>query len=235
MVQRNRHQRRAEKTLVRSQPVVRALAVHEAGHCVARVLTARTIGWDAAEVIEYIEVGSAPIATAASYGLRSQVVSWGRFLSKPMQEFVASRRPSSTPAAGYAPVLDDPDIVPMFAEMRVSGIDLDEWFRVRSIVAMFGPIAEAKLIERPFNEVWNSNTSRDDALGVMRAGVLCGMSPDQIAASANDHVAIAEQHMARPEVWHAIMTLADSMRPGRMSGRQAAAIIVRALTASQRT
>jgi hypothetical protein len=229
MVQRNRRQRRAEKTLARSQPVVRTLAVHEAGHCVARVLTARTVGWDAAGVIEYIEVGSAPIAMGADPGLRSQVVSWGRFLSKPMQDFVAARRPPASRPTGYAPVLDDPDIIPMFAEMRASGIDLDAWFRVRGIVAMFGPMAEAKLIERPFNELWNSNACRDDALSLMRAGVLCGMTPEQIAASANETVAIAEQHMTRPEVWRAITTLADNMKPGRMSGRQAAAIIVRAL------
>ena len=236
MVQRNRHQRRAdhrraEKTLARSQPVVRALAVHEAGHCVARVLTARAIGWDAAEVIEYIDVGSAPISTGAEQGLRSQVVSWGRFLSKPMQEFVVARRPTTGHTTGYAPVLDDPDVIPMFAEMRASGIDIDGWFRVRSIVAMFGPMAEAKLIEKPFNDVWNA--SRDDALGLMRAGVLCGMTPEQIAASSNDNVSIAEQNMARPDVWRAITALADNMRPGRMSGRQAAAIIVRALTATQ--
>jgi hypothetical protein len=233
MVQRNRRQRRAEKTIARSQPAVRALAVHEAGHCVARVLTARAIGWDAGEVIDYIEVGSAPIGRGADRGLRSQVVSWGRFLSKPMQEFVAARRPATNPTAGYAPVLDDPDIIPLFAEMRASGIDLDTWFRVKSMVAMFGPMAEAKLIERPFDQVWNSKTSRDDALSLMRAGVLCGMTPEQIAASANENVSIADRSMGRPEVWRAIMTLADNMRPGRMSGRQAAAIIVRALAANQ--
>ena len=232
MVQRNRRQRRAEKAVSRSEPVVRTLAVHEAGHCVARVLTARAVGWDAAEAIEYIEVGSMPVAMGADRGLRSQVVSWGRFLSKPMQDFVAARRPTANPSAGYAPVLDDPDIIPMFAEMRASGIDLDGWFRVRSIVAMFGPMAEAKLIEKPFNELWNSNACRDDALSLMRAGVLCGMTPEQIAASANENVSIAEQNMARPEVWRAITTLADNMKPGRMSGRQAAAIIVRALAVS---
>ena len=238
MVQRNRHQRRAdqrraEKTLAHSQPVVRTLAVHESGHCVARVLTARAVGWNAAEVIEYIEVGSAPIAMGADRGLRSQVASWGRFLSKPMQDFVEAHRPPEERPAGYSPVRDDPDIIPMFAEMRASGIDLDGWFRVRSIVAMFGPMAEAKLIEKPFNEIWNTDACRDDALSLMRAGVLCGMTPEQIAASANESVSIAEQNMARPEVWRAITALADNLKPGRMSGRQAAAIIVRALTTNQ--
>jgi hypothetical protein len=150
-----------------------------------------------------------------------------------MQDFIAARRPPASRSAAYSPVLDDPDIIPMFAEMRASGIDIDGWFRVRSIVAMFGPMAEAKLIEKPFYEVWNGNACRDDALSLMRAGVLCGMTPEQIAASANENVSIAEQNMARPEVWRAITTLADNMKPGRMSGRQAAALIVRALAASQ--
>jgi len=224
----NRRHRRLEDALVRNQPVVRALAVHEAGHCVARVLTASSLGWNAGEVIEYVEVTAAPVATASSRGLRSRVVSWGRFLSKPMQEFVAARRPATARSDEYAPVSDDPDIAPLFTEMRAAGIDLDGWFRAKSIVAMFGPMAEAKLIEKPFSEIWNNN-SKDDALGVIRAGILCGMTPEKIATASNENLSIAERHMGRSEVWRAINTLADNIKTGRMSGRRAAAIIVRAL------
>jgi hypothetical protein len=115
--------------------------------------------------------------------------------------------------------------------MRAAGIDLDGWFRARSIVAIFGPMAEAKLIERPFNEFWNNSPSKDDQRAVIRAGTLCGMTREQIASAASEIASICEQHMARSEVWHAITTLADNLKTGRMSGREAAAIITRALAA----
>lgn len=232
----SRRQRRAGKALLSSEPVIRTLAVHEAGHCVARVLTANSLGWDASEVIEYIEVSSAPIATGflsndIKKGLRSQVVSWGRFLSKPMQELVAARR-SSHSTGRPTQFGNNVDWPVLFAEMRGAGIDLDGWFRARSIVAIFGPMAEAKLIQRPFHEVWNDSPSKEDARGVIRAGELCGMSPKQVATASGENATIAEQQIARPEVWDAIITLADHLKPGRMSGPDAAAIIVRSLGAS---
>jgi hypothetical protein len=234
----NRQQRRAKKALGRSQPVkapvlplLRNLAVHEAGHCVARVLTAASLGWDASEAIQYIDVGSAALATGASQGVRSQVVSWGPFLSKPMQKFVAAREVTTT----HPPRPDDSDLALLFAEMRAIGINVDGWFQAKSIVAIFGPMAEAKLLERPFNEVWNNNPSKDDQRGLIRAGTLCGMTREQIATAASQNVTIAEQDMARAEVWDAIITLADNLKPGRMSGREAAAIITRALAANDVT
>lgn len=231
-------QRRAQNGLAGGQPVIRVIAVHEAGHCVARVLTAGSLGWDAAEVIDYIDSGTLPIATAVAsrdhmHGLRSQVVSWGRFLSKPMQEFVATQTRTTRTAKTNAPLGANVDLAPLFAEMRASGIDLDGWFRAKSIVAIFGPMAEAKLTEKPFNELWNSLPAKDDTLGLIRAGTLCGMTLEQIVTATTENVYIAEQQIARPEVWHAINALADNIKPGRMSGRKAAAIVVHALAASE--
>lgn len=100
-------------------------------------------------------------------------------------------------------------------------------------MAIFGPMAEAKLTERPFSELWNSYPAKDDTLGLIRAGTLCGMTLEQIVTATTENVSIAEQQIARPEVWRAINTLADNIKPGRMSGREAAAIVVRALAASE--
>jgi hypothetical protein len=44
-----------------------------------------------------------------------------------------------------------------------------------------------------------------------------------------DHaVATAEHNIERPEVWNAVKALAAELRYGRMSGKEAAAIIARA-------
>ena len=234
MTQRHRQ---AGNALLSSEPIIRTVAVHEAGHCVGRVLTAKSLGWPADEVIEYIEVGSAPIATGlfnnnVQQGLRSQVASWGRFLSRPMQDFVPTRRPYST-LKGVGPIGENVNLVGLFAEMRGAGIDLDAWFRARSIVAMFGPMAEARLTQTPLNEIWNnSGAAKEDERAIIRAGTLCGMSPKRVAAASAENANFVDQQVARPEVWDAIITLADSLKPGRMSGAEAAAIIMRSLGAS---
>ncbi|MGH7249137.1 MAG: hypothetical protein ACREH9_13635, partial [Pseudomonadota bacterium] len=98
----DRQQRRAERALARNPPIVRALAIHEAGHCVARVITAGVVGWAAGEVIESITAYSAPVAAGLvgldrQHGLRSQVESVGRYLSRPMQQFVAARQRTTLP------------------------------------------------------------------------------------------------------------------------------------------
>jgi hypothetical protein len=152
-----------------------------------------------------------------------------------MQEFVAARRLMALPRAPDPALGNDAELVLLFAEMRTSGIDVDGWFQAKSIVAVFGPMAEAKLVERPFNEVWNNNPSKDDQRGLIRAGTLCGMTREQIATAAGQNVTIAEQHMSRSEVWDAIITLADNLKLGRMSGREAAALITRALAANEVT
>ena len=58
--------------------------------------------------------------------------------------------------------------------------------------------------------------------GLIRAGKLCGMTTDQIEEATSENIYIAEQCMARPEVWRAIPALANKLKPGRTSGRVAA-------------
>jgi hypothetical protein len=41
-------------------------------------------------------------------------------------------------------------------------------------------MAEAKLLNKPFEDVWDAETSKDDRKGVYHAGFLCGMTVDEI-------------------------------------------------------
>jgi hypothetical protein len=113
----------------------------------------------------------------------------------------------------------------IFAEMRAAGIDIDGWFRAKSIECIFGPMAEAKCLAKPFKDVFDDCSAERDIVDIFRNGTLCGMTPDQIAAAINENIALAEHNMAHPNVWAAILALADALKPGRMEGRTAAAII----------
>ena len=54
----NRHQRRAAKTKHIDKKLDPVIAIHEAGHAVARVLSAEDFGLPAEKMISHIEVGN---------------------------------------------------------------------------------------------------------------------------------------------------------------------------------
>ena len=86
-----------------------------------------------------------------------------------------------------------------------------------------------KLLDRPFEEVWNGYGSEGDIMDTLKAGHLAGLTTQQIEDLMDEAVTAARQEVARPEVWRAILALADRLKPGRMNGRTAGAIISRAI------
>jgi hypothetical protein len=210
----NRRLRRAAKALSRGKSPDLEVAVHEAGHCVGRYLTANSLGWDAEAAIAEIKLHPSLPGVYQGGG-----ITWGQFLSKSMHDFMTAR--AAIEASGQ-------ELLPLFAEMRASGIDLDWWFRAKSIELIFGPMAEARLIQKSFGDVWTDATCEGDFQGIMHAGKLCGMTVDQIFESIDANISLAEQFVAPLMVWNAIMALARRLEYGRMSGRVAVATIRRA-------
>jgi hypothetical protein len=227
----NRHERRAKKAVTQRQAVDRVIAVHEAGHAVARVLVADSLGWGPDEVLEHIDIHAAPLAMGVSAELRelqAEGATCGSFLSRPMYEFLQAK---ISPEAFDAARNGD-EMRALFTEMRAAGIDVDVWFRAKIIEVVFGPMAEAKLTGRSFDAVWSGDGSEGDNGDLLNAGFICGIAEKRFWEAAGEIIDIAKQYIARPEVWGAILALADKMKPGRMNGRVAAAIITRALAQS---
>ena len=229
----NRHERRAAKAKTRSQAIDRVVAIHEAGHAVARILVAESLGWSPDEMLAHIDIESAPIDTGATsfdgtHGMKSQAVTFGQMFSRPMNDFIKQRMTDKLAAHGVVPVREA-DLIPVISEMRATSIDVDWWYRAMSIVLMLGPMAEAKLVGRPFEEVWNSYGSESDLSDAVRYGLMCGMTPEQIAAAVSENAQIAEQVMERPSTWAAILALAGRLKYGRTPGDVAAKIVMRGL------
>jgi hypothetical protein len=98
-----------------------------------------------------------------------------------------------------------------------------------SIVFMLDPMAEAKLVGKPFEEVWISYSSESDLSDAVRYGLMCGMTPEQISEAAAENAHVAEQVMERPSTWVAILALAGMLKHGRMPGERVAKIVMREL------
>jgi hypothetical protein len=229
----NRQERRVARARERNLKVDRVVAVHEAGHVVARILVAESLGWSPDEMVLHIDIESNPLDTGATsfdgtHSLKSQAVTFGQMFSRPMNDFIKQRMAHKLAAHVAAPVRDA-DLIPVVAEMRVASIDVDWWYRAMSIVFMLGPMAEARLVGKPFEEIWNSYSSESDLSDAVRYGLMCSMTPEQIEVAVAENAHIAQQIMERPSTWAAILALAGRLKYGRTPGELAAQIVMREL------
>jgi hypothetical protein len=215
----NRKQRRAAKAAARRQRIDPVVAVHESGHCVGRILVAQSLGWRPDETIHSIVLHPVPIASGNINvdGTQefSQAITHGMMMSKPMDQFLRERLPQIF-AQGRR--FECNDIRPLIPDMRATGIDIDWWYRAKCFEAVFGPMAEAKFLEKPFDDVLNSYSSENDVAVLAHYGLLCAMNPDEINDVVNQMVCVAEQSIAMPEVWRAILALAERLKFGRNPG-----------------
>jgi hypothetical protein len=115
--------------------------------------------------------------------------------------------------------------------MRAAGIDVTSWFRAKSIELILGPMAEAKLLNKPFEDVWNAEMSEGDRRDVNRASYICGMNVDEIEEETK--TSIVENLMTTlPELWRAISALADTLKFGSNDGHKAVEVIAARLMKS---
>jgi hypothetical protein len=63
-----------------------------------------------------------------------------------------------------------------------------------------------------------------DVQDTLRDGLLCGMTADQIFDAPQYSAPIVEHNIARPEVWRAILAVAERVKPGALNGPHVARI-----------
>ena len=225
----NRHERLATRAMARKRPIKREVAVHEAGHAVGRFLTAERLGYTIDEAISCIEVNAVSVATGevsfdGRMRMSQQATTFGPKFSRELAAFIKSSPGYEGP---FRASVDD--LVELIDKARNMGLDVDGWFRAKAFSTILGPMAEAKLLGKPFKMVWSDYEAEGDFKDTVIEGIICSMTAEQIGAAIDEVTIFAEQEVERPEVWRAILALADKLKPGRMSGKEAAAIIKHAL------
>jgi hypothetical protein len=229
----NRHARRAAVKQARQQNggLAKVVAVHEAGHAVARYLTAEELGHDTEDAIFYIEVGFVAPRRASFDGkamLSSSAVTFGPMYSRPMIDYL-KRNPVLQDHGATHPVT----IQTQVDACKAAGIDVAEWAALKTFICMAATAAEAKFTGRPIEEVANSYQCEDDLRDAMRDCLLAGMTTAEATNVVNNVLDHAEEVFADPRVWAAVLAVADSLPAvGRVEGRQVAAIIRDALFAA---
>jgi hypothetical protein len=226
----NRKERRAAKAKARHQRVEPDIRIHEAGHCVGHVLTAESLGWSTDEAIDHVEIHPAPVGNGTvshdgTHVLHSQATTFGMTFSRPMEDFFKARLPDKFTGESRIGWREIRQLMPKMS----AGIDVACWFKAKSLQLIFGAMAEAKFLGKPFDEVWNSYNSEEDRTAVREYGWACGMDTDQINQVLGEMLLIAEQDIAQPKVWQAIQAVADSLKFGHNDGQTIVNLIVREL------
>lgn len=216
--------RRGEIECLRRQRKPRIGAVHEAGHAVARFLTADRFGIAAADAVVSIEMylcGGTTFGPMFSLDLAEAAARvHARYSTDGGEEVPASiltllrERPN-----GYFGLVMD--------EACNSGADIATWLEAKITQCVAGPMAEAIYRRRAFEEVIRSPECRTDIGDIWRAWKIAQLGLPNLP---NDgwkqrlfviSKGIQEQFSA-PATWAALLAVARSLPEyGTMSGRDA--------------
>jgi hypothetical protein len=208
------------------------IAIHEAGHAVARVLGAADFGLPAEKMISHIDVGTAENLGESffdkSVTLKSQAVTYGPTLSGELQAIFNRTTEGLDPSE-----LIKQHIVDAIKLAKDEGIDVAPWLRARMLISTLASVAEAKHTGRPIAAVWNSPESEGDLKGAVEDGIYAGLPTDQIAVLIGEALDQSEALLKQTNVQRAIQALADALPvTGRLKGQRAVFIINQALAAA---
>jgi len=219
----NRKARRAEKAKARKAlpskdiPIV---AIHEAGHAVAKVVTIGELGYGLGEAIEDIEIMS-----------EQSGVTHGHMFSRDIEEGSHGFKRTYLSGRG-APC--GPDVSALLAQVvqhgRAAGANIDRWFCARTFDAVSGPMAEAIYCNWSFRDVWESDHAMGDRSSVASDALLAEIPAERIFEVIDRMAALSAHIMQKPSVWTAVLTLAKALPAvGRMPGSHAITCIVSAI------
>jgi hypothetical protein len=206
------------------------IAVHEAGHAIARFLAIGGLGgYSEDAAIAYIEVHT-DLARAPGRDsfekkatLHSQAITYGPRFPKQVSDAVL-RLNSATDVT-----LDE--LTAIFAKARDDGVDIDKWLRAKLFEIVSGPMAEAIFSRQNFWKIWDSCGAEEDLRAAIENCLLAGIGSDEIQLWLDEAAKRSLETFRRPEVWRATRALANSLPVnGRVDGKLAVGIIRSAMT-----
>ena len=236
----NRQQRRAAKARARKDfatahaPVAYIVAAHEAGHAIARYLTAAEMGYTTEEAITSIEIaspGAKPYAGTSVDGSKQfyiQATTFGPTLTKEMGE-VAKRvgdRMGIRPGKTLAGLEGLDHLSQNISEARADGVDIEPWLQARALIAVMGPAVEALFREKPVDEILESHESEDDLRGLIQDCTVAQVPTSELSSRIDAAVERAVELLSDSNVIAAVNALATHLlHNGTTDGKTAARII----------
>jgi len=188
--------------------------VHEAGHAVMRVLTARDWGYAPEEAVDHIAMRRRALRldkTAAS-----SATTYGPMFSRALD--VPMRSLGTQPG--------NAELAAALARCREQGLDVDGWLAIKLMIILAGPVAEARWIEQDVN--FFLETADCAEFDLREAVASChwvgrGHECEQLIEHAT---ARSTSMFQQPGAWQAVRSLAAALPDhGKMSGAQVARLV----------
>ena len=168
----NRHQRREAKAKAKNATVDPLVAVHEAGHALARYLTAEMMGCSEEHSVTSIVV-HVPQEMPKTKSLDGQMVkstaatTYGPMFSNEITAVSSAMEkakgwsdlPNEERAAIWSSL---ENLRELMETAREQGCDVEKWLRARAVIAVAGAVAESGYRGVPWDEVWDEYESEDD-------------------------------------------------------------------------
>jgi hypothetical protein len=205
------------------------VAIHEAGHAVARFLTADLMGYPPEGAVSYIEMHD-PKTTRKFLGTDGKLymdsaTTYGHWFSRDIDAAIETynkrysreelKKVAGTEAYARA----------VMAEARKAGADIDAWGRAKIAIILGGSVAEARATGKTVDAIMDLPEIQGDFDDAVRTGQMTQWSEDQADIEIHAALAMIEEKFAQPNIWRALLRLAAALpREGRMEGADAWAI-----------
>jgi hypothetical protein len=200
-------------------------AVHEAGHAIGRFFTQDLMAVpediSVVELIIYEQHGGRVLATHKNdpnLCLVSSAECIGPIYSAPLEEIsediysvdaqqLSVRRDGLLEYTVRDPFRLKADTI---AAGRARGVDVKSWLAARAIIAMAGPVVEARYTRKPFWPIWAGPGANDKMIIAedCAAAELCEEAHDTLVRAARKW---CEKLIKRPDVWSAVLLIADEL------------------------
>ena len=236
--QRRAAERKAKKTTkLRHQNMMKkdgqVIAFHEAGHAVARYLTAEEMGYSKDECIFWIEISNgSPVLNDSIDGqtiLVTQATTFGPSYSKELDPYFNDVYAACRKGIG----MDLEELQRKAEEAEAAGVDIDKWLKATTLIAVMGPIVEAQVTKQEVDVVLNSYVAEND-VGIFVRNCRIGNRIDEVEEYYDTAVDQAIEHLGETKTLKAIWDLGTHlMKYGTTDGKTAARIIKAALEDEQ--
>jgi hypothetical protein len=196
----NRNARRVSQAPKNS--VDRVTAIHEAGHAVGRLLTARELGYSPEQAVHSISISVGSTIRSADGKVLSfpQATCYGPAVSLQLHRAYQRAYPGCElirPDELNAKVLKIGT-----ANERVASA------RAKMIIAAMGPAAEARFVGAQWAEIAFSNACEGDLIDLHRAAQVLGRHDHHLTDAIHASGAKAMELVAVAEIWNAIKAIA---------------------------
>ena len=236
----NRIQRRVARARERKArataqfPKANIVAAHEAGHAIARYLTAAEMGYSPEEAITSIEF-AAPDATSyagtsfdGKAQLYTQATTFGPMLTKEMGQMAkrVGERMGFLPGKTLGGREGFNHLSQIISEARADGVDIEPWLQARAVIAVMGSAVEALVRNKPFFDIWESHESEHDLIGFVEDCTVAEVPASEISSRIDAAVERAIELLKDSHVIAAVNALATQLlQHGTTDGKTAARII----------